>query len=262
MFGKDWRGYLLNLHWQTARAIAPRRTVESRGLRFSLGCDNRITHYRWRTYNSKEPQTLDWIDTWVRDGDVVFDIGANVGVYTLYIALRHPGARVIAFEPEYANLHLLRDNIMNNGLQDRIEVYSMALSNRCGLSQLHIQDTTPGAALHTESPAPLQTTLTHHPVVWREGIYSITIDQWCQETGLWPNAIKIDVDGTEDRILEGAARALHSRAMRSIIFEPPDNEQARQACLRLLTIAGLERVELNTLTESPNEIWVRRDATR
>ena len=76
----------------------------------------------------------------MRSGDIFFDIGANIGVYTIYAALRHPGARVVAFEPEYSNLHLLRDNIIENDLQDRVEVYSVALSNHTGLSHLHIQD--------------------------------------------------------------------------------------------------------------------------
>ena len=135
---RDWRGSLLSVRWRAIRAIAPRRFVHSRGLKFTLQCENRITHSRWEKFNIKEPETLDWIDTWMRSGDIFFDIGANIGVYTIYAALRHPEARVVAFEPEYSNLHLLKDNIIENGLQDRVEVYSVALSNHTGLSHLHI----------------------------------------------------------------------------------------------------------------------------
>lgn len=259
MFHRDWRGDALSkIRWQAVRALAPRRTVRSRGLQFTLSCDNWITQYRWASYNTKEPDTLDWIDRWVRDGDVVFDVGANIGVYAIYMALRHPRARVIAFEPEYANLHLLRDNIFANGLQDRIEVYAMALSNRSGLSHLHIQDATPGAALHSESPRPLQATLTNRPVIWREGIYSVTLDHWCRERAVGPNAIKIDVDGTECAVLEGAAGTLRSPALRSCIIEWPDGAPARDTCARLLAGAGFDRAEDGSPARRANAVWTRR----
>lgn len=259
LFGKirDWRSSLLHFRWRVAQTITPRRIVHSRGLCFTLQCNNWITYYRWQSYNTKEPETLDWIDTWMRDGDVFFDIGANIGVYTVYAALRHPRAHVIAFEPEYANLHLLRDNIVENGLQGRVEVYSIALSNRSGISQLHIQDFTPGAALHTESRDTLSVTRTQHPVVWHEGICALTLDRFCGETGLQPQCIKIDVDGTELEVLEGGVRTLASPRLRSLIIELPRETEAHEACERLLVDAGLRREWQDSLAKSPNEIWVR-----
>lgn len=259
LFGKirDWRSSLLHFRWRVAQTITPRRIVHSRGLCFTLQCNNWITYYRWQSYNTKEPETLDWIDAWMRDGDVFFDIGANIGVYTVYAALRHPRAHVIAFEPEYANLHLLRDNIIENGLQDRAEIYSMALSNRSGVSHLHLQDFTPGAALHTESRDTLNVTRAQHPVVWREGIFTLTLDRFCDETGLQPNCLKVDVDGTEPEVLEGGIQTLSSPRLRSIIIELPDGKQARDMCERIMYAAGLHRGWQAPLAESPNEIWVR-----
>src|SRR4051812_35963938 len=136
--------------------LSPRAPVSCRGLKFSLPADNWITRYRWKTYNTKEVETLDWVDNIVRDGDIIFDIGANIGQYSLYSALRHPHVRVVAFEPEYANAYLLRDNVIHNRLEKRIEIFSIALSNHCGLTYLHLQDLTPGAALLTESKEELQ----------------------------------------------------------------------------------------------------------
>ncbi len=240
--------------------MAPRRMVHSRSLSFTLQYDNWITRYRWQSYNDKEPETLNWIDTWVRDGDTFFDIGANIGVYTIYAALRHPRARVIAFEPEYANLHLLRDNIIENGLQDRIGVYSIALSNCSGISHLYIQDFTPGSALHTESREILSMTFTEHPVVWREGICTFTLDAFCDATSLHPNCLKIDVDGTEPKILEGAVRTLSSPRLRTVIIELPNEKRARDTCIDLLYAAGLHREWRDPLAKSPNEIWVRESA--
>lgn len=262
MLRRDWHERLRRVRWRAAEIIAPRRTVRSRGLNFTLQCDNWVTHYRWKSYNTKEPETLDWIDTKLGSGDVFFDVGANIGVYAIYAALRHPWVRVITFEPEYANLHLLRDNIVGNCLQDRVEVYAIALSNCSGVSRLHVQDFTPGAALHTESRETIDLTRTGQRVVWREGIYTLTLDRFCEETGLQPTAIKIDVDGTEAEVLEGGKRTLCSSGLRSVLIEQPQDEQAHQICERLLLDSGFRREWQGPLGKSLNEVWVRETSSR
>lgn len=200
---------------------------------------------------------LDWIDQWILDGETLFDIGANIGLYSIYAALRHPNARIMAFEPEYANLHLLKDNILANRLEERIEVYSLAFSSRSGLSYLHIQDTTPGAALHTESRQPLELTKEQRPVVWREGICAFTLDDFCRLAEVSPHHLKLDVDGTEPEILEGAARTLRSEKLRSLFVEIPSDPVSRRTCRRLLEDAGLVRQWHDPQAKSLNEIWAR-----
>ena len=255
-----WRGSLSRLRWWAVRALAPRRVVRARGLAFTLQCDNWITRYRYDSYTSKEPETLEWIDRRLRPGDTVFDVGANIGLYSIYAALRHADCRVIAFEPEYANLHFLRDNILHNRLQGRVEVYAMGVGNRSGLSRLHIQDLTPGAALHTESREALRLTMSRKPVIWREGIYTMTLDQFCEETGCVPNGIKIDVDGTEPQVLEGAVGTLERPELRSVLIELPDDHAAQEACEQRLAAAGLSREWDGRLSQSSNQLWVRRGA--
>ena len=188
----------------------------------------------------------------MRDGDVLFDIGANIGVYSLYAALRHPRSKVIAFEPEYANLHLLKENVVENGLKDRIKVYSLALSHRSGVSQLHLQDLTPGSALHTVSKEILSKTHSGQPVVWKEGIYAIPLDRFCEETALQPNVIKIDVDGAEGLVLEGAAQTLRSPWLRSLILES-DKLAVRESASRQLLEAGFRRTWWDP--QRANEVW-------
>ena len=252
-----WRSPLRELRWGAVRVLAPRRVVRARGLRFTLQCENAITHYRWRTYDAKEPETLDWIDRSVRAGDTVFDVGANIGVYTLYAAHRQPTARVVAFEPEYANLHLLRDNLVANGLAERVTVYAVALSNRCGLSRLHLQSLAPGSALHTEAREPLERTLAGRPVIWREGICAITLDEFCKETGIRPDVVKIDVDGSERHVLEGADETLRWHGLRSLLIEMPEDPAERTACEQLLQRAGLRCEWWDSRGASWNQIWAR-----
>lgn len=166
----------------------------------------------------------------------------------------------MAFEPEYSNLHLLRDNIIENGVQDRVEVYSVALSNHTGLSHLHIQDFAPGSALHTESKDTLSVTRYHQKVIWSEGISSITLDTFCDQTNLTPNCIKIDVDGTEPEVLQGAMRTLSSPKLRSLIMELPADGAARTLCESLLNSSGLRCVWRDLVSEAPNSVWVSRSA--
>ena len=253
LYAALWRA-----RWRLVEAaLSPRRNVQCRGLRFSLPADNWITHYRWQSYNTKEVETLDWIDRSFQKNDTLFDIGANIGQYSIYAALRHPGIRILAFEPEYSNAHLLRDNVTSNGLEHQIEIYSIALSNHCGLSRLHLQDLTPGAALLTESKGTLQMTRTNHKVIAREGIYAMTMDAFCAEIGRTPQCIKIDVDGTEVEILEGAFNTLRLPQLRTLLIEMPDNEIRRNQCKGLLIQAGLALDWLDSSGASMNQIWCR-----
>lgn len=241
-----------------ARALTPRYEIRCRGLRLRLLCDNSITYYRWATYETKEPETLDWIDHRVADKDVLFDVGANIGVYTIYAALRHPRATIVAIEPEYSNLHVLRDHLLDNGIGDRVQVYSLALAARTGPSKLHIQDLRPGAALHTESAMDIRQTRSGDAVVWREGVWSMRLDDLCAAVGLVPDALKLDVDGTECEILEGGLDAL--RHVRTLLLEIPLDAGEAARCERLLLEAGLHRIGAYAAPSSTNELWERSRA--
>ena len=193
-------------------------TVHSRGLNFRLTTDNWITKYRARSFNEKEPEILDWLDENLRDGDIFFDVGANVGLYSIYAALRNKKAAVYAFEPEYSNLHQLKLNIINNNLYENVIPFGIALGDQAGLSYLHIQDLTAGAALATESNDNISKSF-GKDVIWKEGIGTIHLDFLFEEFGIQPNLIKIDVDGNEYKILQGGIKTFETTKLRSIYIE-------------------------------------------
>jgi FkbM family methyltransferase len=221
-----------------------------------------MTYFRWETCATKEQATLDWIDTALCERDVFFDVGSNIGLYAIYAARRHPTMRVIAFEPEYANLHFLRDNVALNGLGERNGIRLDARAERSDLSLLHVQDLTPGAALHTAAFEALSRTDAGRAVVATEGIWAITMDEFCGRRGVWPNAIKIDVDGAEARVLAGARRTLATPALRTILVEVGEVGDGRTACERLLAAAGFTRVSREAAGDAENEIWVRPRGAR
>ena len=81
--------------------------------------------YRGITLMEGEAGTIKWIDRYINEEDVVYDIGANIGIFSLYIA-KFKGANVYAFEPESQNYSILNRNIYHNDLQDKIEAYNIA----------------------------------------------------------------------------------------------------------------------------------------
>ncbi len=244
--------------WHLLGVLASRCTVHARSLSFTLNCDNWMTHYRMETFDVAEPETLDWIDRQMRDGDLFFDVGGNIGVFTLYAALRHPRTSVIVFEPEYANLHLLRDNIMANGLIERVQIYPVALSDQTGVSRLHVQDTTPGTALHSESRAQLGTTDSGKRVVLSEGTWAMRLDDFCAQADLWPTVLKIDVDGGEGRVIAGAKETLARPGLRSLLVEAGDADAGlRPVECDMLRQAGFSKVDIGKRSDSGNEVWAR-----
>ena len=226
--------------------------VDSRGLSFQILSDNWVTKFRARTFNEKEPEMLDWLDENLQEGDIFFDVGANVGIYSIYAALRKPKARVYAFEPEYSNLHQLKMNIINNDLLNNVIPFAIAISDQTGVSFLHIQDFTAGAALSTEQIDSINKTF-GKDVVWKEGIGTSTLDYISENLDIHPNLIKIDVDGNELKILNGGRKVFSNNKLRSIIIEMIENLPNYSGIKKYLNDKGFK---LEKIFEE-NQIWSR-----
>jgi len=252
----NWQYPLIRLGWSVAGLLVPRRRVYCDGVSFSLSCTNPITYFRWYLFPRKEREVREYINQYVKDGDVFFDIGANVGVFTVYCACRYPHTRVYSFEPEHSNLSLLKDNVLFNRLMGRVTITSIGVSDFVGLSFLNIQDTAPGAAAHTEHRVPISVTDEGYRVVWQEGIACSTVDALSEHLKVVPNALKIDTDGNEDKILKGASRTLTNPALRSLTLEMPSEPSKMDFCVQTLTQAGF--VLIWTRPDTKNQIWVRK----
>src|SRR5690348_12226910 len=83
--------------------------------------------YRVRSCR-KEPWTVQWLEREVTPGDVLYDVGANVGTFSLVAAVAR-GASVVAFEPGYANYARLCENLALNSCSDRVLTVPLALSD-------------------------------------------------------------------------------------------------------------------------------------
>ena len=91
---------------------------------------NQLTQWRIKSFFEKEPETLEWIDTFDNTKKFIFwDIGANIGIYSIYAALKHSNCEIISFEPSTSNLRTLSRNISINNLEDKIKIFTNPLSN-------------------------------------------------------------------------------------------------------------------------------------
>jgi len=178
---------------------------------------NTTTQWRAQTIMSKEPDTVAWIEEFAAD-DVLVDIGANVGLYSL-CAAAFRRARVYAFEPESQNYAVLNRNIHLNGLDERVTAYCAALSDRTGFDLLYLSKLSAGSSRHTFGES-VDHLLQPMDAAFRQGCYSTTLDALVDEGVLpVPRHIKIDVDGIEHKVIAGAARTLARPDLRSVLIE-------------------------------------------
>lgn len=176
-----------------------------------------MTAWRVDTFWEKEPDTLRWIDTFKPD-DLFVDIGANIGLYSLYAAISR-GVEVIAFEPESLNYALLNKNIFLNRMDRKIKAYPMALSNEIAFNAIHLSQFAEGGSCHNFK----EKLDFKHEVLFPEfsqGCFSLTLDFLIEQKWIpVPQHIKIDVDGIEHKILEGAKQTLKNPDVRSFLVE-------------------------------------------
>lgn len=138
-----------------------------------------------------------------RPGTTAVDVGANVGVYTAVLASAvGPRGRVLAFEPEPANVERLRDTVRRNGFAN-VAIYPIALANRAGHALLRL-----GADPMYHSTGDVSEGRAAEGDI---GVEARTLDDVWLEAGRPPvSFVKVDTEGTELSVLEGAARLLES----------------------------------------------------
>ena len=176
----------------------------------------RAYHYPWN-FHDDEPDTLEWIDR-MPAGSVLWDIGANIGQYTMYAALQ-PDVRVLAFEPAGASYAILTKNIEINRMDDRVSAYCLAFSDRTALGDFNMATTEAGSSMHAfdETVNAFERQI---DVKFRQATVGLSIDDFIR---LFdpprPTHIKIDVDSIEDRIITGAAGLLRDGSVESLWVE-------------------------------------------
>jgi len=175
---------------------------------YIFACTSRLEVFRAKTLFIKEEGTCAFIQDELRPDDVFYDIGANIGIYSILAGCLHRGSvRVYSFEPHAVNFLRLCRNIAVNGLGDTVHPLSLALSDKSGLSNFEYlgwDAATSGHQLATEGESSIR-------AIFTECKYSCCLDELIEAGHLPPpNIVKLDVDGIEEKIIRGMERLLQS----------------------------------------------------
>lgn len=184
-----------------------------------------------------EPEQTGLFREWVRPGDTVLDVGAHVGYYSLLASmLAGDGGQVWAFEPNPQNHRFLLEHARVNG-RGNVRVEQAAVSDANGSARFDFG--TGSGTGHLAEGGALE-------------VRTVRLDDFCRERNLRPSAIKIDVEGAEGAVLEGARETI--AAARPVVFLSTHGPEVHRRCVEWLRGAGyvltpIVGADLETSTE-------------
>lgn len=177
-----------------------------------------------------ERPLVDWLKRSLRQSDVFWDVGANIGAISL-VAARFCD-RVVAFEPEPSALELLGTHVQVNRLAN-VTIVPCALGDRDTTATIHQG---PSSNLGMSSLMRQGNEGPSATIKVAQADAFVSDQPWLQ-----PTVIKIDVEGAEHLVLRGAHNVLRSPALRAIVFEDrrsPESEPTNRALVECLHSAG------------------------
>lgn len=259
-------GRVSSVEFQSDFFSTPCLQIEFEGQAIRYMASNRLAAKRVHTLFTKEPTTIPWLETFAAD-DVFYDIGGNVGMYSIY-ASATTGCRTYAFEPEALNYAELNKNIFINHLHSRVTAYNIAISNEFRVGELYL-----GAFGYSYS---------HHDFnenTWKDdhafgdkatkmdarlhqGCVSLSVDTLIRELGLpQPHHIKIDVDGLEHRVFAGMQSTLQSSELKTVLIEIDFQHPKCSAIIDAMLAAGW-RYSMDQLRANRKKILAEEDVRR
>ena len=223
---------------------------------------NRINNFRFETFSTKEPETLEWIDS-IPQGSVLWDIGANIGLHSCYAA-KARGCKVFAFEPSAFNLEQLVRNIFLNKMMRQAVIIPFPLSENLSLNTLNMASTEWRAAKSTFGEnygcdgQPLDKIFEFQTV----GLSMMDAVELLKTPQ--PDYIKMDVDGIEHLILKGGSTLLQN--IKGILIEIDEGfeqqsvdstQRLRNTDLELKEKRQSEMFKDSNYKTVYNQIWYR-----
>ena len=211
--GQNGPGPLAKLGFSLQRALSGSQPVIVEVTGTAPPCRFVCTSYREfkRAANLylKEPGTIAWLQEELRPGDHFLDVGANVGVFSIFAALLHGGSvSVSAVEPHLVNAARLMENVQASGVGDRVTVLNCALAEAGGFSDFNYRSWLPASsnsqlARNTDSHG------RQFDAAARELKAVASVDELVNAGAVpRPNLVKIDVDGIEPQVLSGMKHLL------------------------------------------------------
>jgi len=186
---------------------------------------------------TKQPATIEWIDCF-RPGSVFWDVGANVGVYTLYAAQRGD-TNVVAFEPAAVNYFLLTANCEVNHFDRRVQCLLAGLGDARAVAQLEVSQFAVAQSFSFLGKK--------QPYAFQQSAFLLSMDQLVEEYGVpCPNYIKVDVPGLTTAILAGGARTLRRNDVRELHIEAKESSATGRRIIETMRACGLVLANAST----------------
>lgn len=178
---------------------------------------------RWLWNHAYEPMSLALWSLMARDSEVVLDIGAHTGVYSLSASLANDKATVVSFEPYWLNLSRLAANLRVNGLKPE-NIFSGAVSDKDGVMAFNVESrfgyhSTGGVIGASSDSGSIQ-------------VQTIQIDTLYHQQKFAADLVKIDVEGHEPNVLKSMTNVLGECAP-DIFIEAVDPNAAEE-CTNIL----------------------------
>jgi FkbM family methyltransferase len=193
---------------------------------------------RWSRYyqSDYEPETFRFLRERCGSGNIVLDIGAHVGLFSVVTArLVGPGGRVFSFEPTPGTREILERTVRLNGLGDRIEVRDEAVTGSSGTARF-FETGDPGSNANS-----LVASTNRHRHEIR--VQTTSIDDFASSRSIVVNCVKIDAEGNELAVLQGGERVLREQRPAIALALHPSALQAAGGSLeqiwRLLEAGGM-----------------------
>ena len=227
------------------------KSIEILGNEIKFFVPNQLVVYRVNTYFTKEPETLEWIDNFEKKDNLIFwDIGANIGLYSIYNSLKHPKSTTIAFEPSSSNLRVLTRNISINNLEKNIKLVPLPLTNKDNIFQeMNEGHFIEGGALNSFGGKFNFEGKEFNPTM-KYSLLGTTMNYFIENSILdIPDYIKIDVDGIEHFILEGGDKFLNNQKVKSLSIEI--NENFKEQYEKVLSM--MEKYKFKILHKKHND---------
>jgi len=179
---------------------------------------------------TRQPATIEWIDSF-EPGSVFWDVGANVGVFSMYAALG-TDTKVVAFEPAAVNYFLLAANCEANNLFDQIDCLLVGVGGRHAIDRLEVSQFRAGRSFSFRGKKSESYNARQASVV-------LSIDELVEDYGLpCPNYIKIDAPGASEAIIAGAERTFRRPELQQVHLEVREQSKGGQRILDVLKQGG------------------------
>ena len=204
-----------------------------------------------------DPDTVAWLDAYIQPNDVLYDIGAGIGEYSL-IAAAHRNALAVAFEPGFATYKRLCEHVLLNDCRRSVVPLPIALGERTGLLELEYKAVA-GEERHRLKPDRWHRRPYDAETQYVQPVCAERLDDAIARYGLpRPSHIRICVRSA-DSLVRGAVETLRDAAVKSVLVVAPRRE-VRAEVEETVAASGLTLIPPSTRGEAMQRLLFVRDA--